>query len=98
MQLNGVSRTILVTVFGHSQFNLLLGRNTMKDFCITTYYKTNTWTLRHNGQTLALKVSYSNEINMDCLSFQCDAIPEAFMCASIAELVSSNEALKPNQH
>lgn len=97
VQLNGVSRTISATVFGHSQFNLLLGRNTMKDFRITTHYETDTWTLRHNDRVLDLDVSYSKEINMNCPSFQRDAVPEAFMCATVTETVSGNQALIPAQ-
>ncbi|KAJ9080128.1 hypothetical protein DSO57_1028318 [Entomophthora muscae] len=43
VQIDGVSSIIDATVFDHCHFNLIMGRKTMKDFCITTHYETDLW-------------------------------------------------------
>ncbi|KAJ9087325.1 hypothetical protein DSO57_1034424 [Entomophthora muscae] len=43
--IQGVSQQINAVVFAHNQYNLLIGRKTLKDFMINTDYENNHWTM-----------------------------------------------------
>ncbi|KAJ9058381.1 hypothetical protein DSO57_1012842 [Entomophthora muscae] len=81
--IHGVSQVIEATVFGHSQFNLLLGRKTMRNFHITTHYGTD--------------VAYSKEIDMDCTSFNLDPFSEAFLAVDVSRNIELNQSLSKVQ-
>ncbi|KAJ9072589.1 hypothetical protein DSO57_1025969 [Entomophthora muscae] len=97
VQIYGVSSIIDATVFDHCQFNLLMGRKTMKVFCITTHYETDLWTICCGEQCAELDMSYSKEVDFLCPSFNLDSFGKAYLCTTVTDNLDRNKALTPDQ-
>ncbi|KAJ9085263.1 hypothetical protein DSO57_1015854 [Entomophthora muscae] len=71
LEIEGVATCISASVFDHKQLNLLLGRETLNELKITTHYKYDYWTIKHNGKITRLPVSYKNSDNEHSSVFLC---------------------------
>ncbi|KAJ9087949.1 hypothetical protein DSO57_1028062 [Entomophthora muscae] len=60
LEIEGVTTRISAAVFNHQQYNLLLGRETLRDLKITTQYEFDHWTIKRDGVVTKLPVSYEN--------------------------------------
>ncbi|KAJ9050567.1 hypothetical protein DSO57_1013368 [Entomophthora muscae] len=69
--LGGVFSVIEAAIFDHDQYTLLLGRKTMSDLSVTTWFADNSWTLEHNNELIDLKVTFDSPTG---LSFLCEPL------------------------
>ncbi|KAJ9086214.1 hypothetical protein DSO57_1006415 [Entomophthora muscae] len=88
---------IHAVVFDHKQYNLLVGRKTLKDFMIITDYENNHWTMQKDRDQVPFPISYLDPLSHFSPYLDSDPVESSFLFQEVIDMLDLGEDLSMEQ-
>ncbi|KAJ9048522.1 hypothetical protein DSO57_1034249 [Entomophthora muscae] len=97
LNIHRTSCKIDAVVFDHKQYNLLVGRKTLKDFMIITDYENNHFTMQKDRYQVPFPIFYSDPLSHFSPYLDSDPVESFFLCQEVIDMLDLGEDLSMKQ-